>query len=60
MINVGIMQGRLSPPTDGKYQSFPKYSWKDEFFKAQQCSLYSIEWIFEADDHEKNPISTDE
>jgi len=58
MINIGIMQGRLSPPTDGKFQSFPKYSWKDEFFKAQKCGLHSIEWIFEADDHEKNPIST--
>lgn len=58
MNKIGIMQGRLSPPTDGKFQSFPKYSWKDEFYKAQKIGLNNIEWIFEADEWEKNPIST--
>jgi L-ribulose-5-phosphate 3-epimerase len=58
MSRIGIMQGRLSPPTDGKFQSFPKYSWKDEFYRAQEAGLKSIEWIFEADEWEKNPISS--
>lgn len=58
MNSIGIMQGRLSPPTDGKFQSFPKYSWKEEFYKAEKCGLKSIEWIFELDESEKNPIST--
>jgi L-ribulose-5-phosphate 3-epimerase len=57
---IGIMQGRLSSPTDGKFQSFPKYTWREEFHKARNCGLKSIEWIFEADEHEKNPISSDE
>jgi len=60
MTKIGIMQGRLSLPTDGKFQSFPKYSWEEEFYKAQRCGLKSIEWIFEYDESEKNPISNDE
>lgn len=57
---IGIMQGRLSPPTDGKFQSFPKYTWREEFFKAILADLKSIEWIFEADAWTKNPIATDD
>jgi L-ribulose-5-phosphate 3-epimerase len=57
---IGIMQGRLSLPTEGKFQSFPKYTWKEEFYKAKNCGLKSIEWIFEADEYEKNPLSSDE
>lgn len=53
------MQGRLSPPTDGKFQSFPKYSWREEFDKALKSGLKSIEWIFEADQWENNPIASD-
>lgn len=59
MNRIGIMQGRLSLPTDGKFQSFPKYTWEEEFYKAKKCGLRSIEWIFEADEHEKNPLSSD-
>jgi L-ribulose-5-phosphate 3-epimerase len=58
-IQIGIMQGRLSKPTDGKFQSFPKYTWKEEFFSAREAGLSNIEWIFEADEWQKNPISTD-
>lgn len=53
------MQGRLSPPTEGKFQSFPKYTWEEEFKKAANCGLKSIEWIFEADENENNPLSSD-
>lgn len=59
MSRIGIMQGRLSPPTDGKLQSFPKYTWREEFQKARIAGLRSIEWIFEADEWEKNPIASD-
>lgn len=59
MKRIGIMQGRLSPPTNGKFQSFPKYSWEEEFRKAESCGLKSIEWIFEADNHDQNPLSSD-
>ncbi|MBN2012331.1 sugar phosphate isomerase/epimerase [candidate division KSB1 bacterium] len=60
MNDIGIMQGRLSPPTNGKFQSFPKYTWRDEFHKSRECDLTIIEWIFEADEWEKNPISSDD
>jgi L-ribulose-5-phosphate 3-epimerase len=58
--SVGIMQGRLSPPAAGKIQSFPKSNWRDEFFKAKECKLDFIEWIFEAEEWEKNPLSGEE
>jgi len=57
MKKISIMQGRLSKPTKGKIQSFPKNTWEQEFEKAKQAGLKGIEWIFEADEWEKNPIS---
>ena len=60
MRKTGIMQGRLSPPTEGKFQSFPKFSWREEFHKASKAGLKSIEWIFEADEWEENPISSND
>lgn len=54
------MQGRLSIPSEGKIQSFPKNNWAQEFEKAKQVGLKGIEWIFEADKWEKNPISSDD
>lgn len=52
------MQGRLSEPLEGKIQSFPKFTWREEFEKAILAGLTSIEWIFEADEWEKNPLSS--
>ena len=60
MIKISIMQGRLSKPSNGKIQSFPKESWKQEFFNAKLANLRGIEWIFEEDEWEKNPIASDE
>ncbi|MDQ7816756.1 MAG: sugar phosphate isomerase/epimerase family protein [Melioribacteraceae bacterium] len=56
---IGIMQGRLSEPLNGKIQSFPKTTWQEEFDKAVAAGLNAIEWIFEADEWEKNPISSE-
>ena len=28
---IGVMQGRLSPPINNRIQAFPKNNWKDEF-----------------------------
>ena len=33
----GIMQGRLSPPEDGRFQSFPRNSWREEFRRAHEA-----------------------
>jgi len=48
MRTFGIMQGRLSPPEDGRFQSFPRKSWRDEFARARTAGLDYIEWIHDA------------
>jgi hexulose-6-phosphate isomerase len=44
----GIMQGRLSPPEDGRFQSFPRNFWREEFARASAAGLDYIEWIHDA------------
>ncbi|MGE5373169.1 MAG: sugar phosphate isomerase/epimerase family protein [Solirubrobacterales bacterium] len=56
---IGIMQGRLLPPSDGKIQSFPAARWTEEFELARQAGLHCIEWIYEKPNEEKNPVRTD-
>src|SRR5258706_1915757 len=56
---IGIMQGRLSPRPQGKLQAFPWASYADEFPKAARLGFHSIEWIFEAERWEQNPLWTD-
>ena len=50
---IGIMQGRLSEPTNNQIQSFPQDTWKTEFEKAHQCGFQMLEWIF---DDISNPL----
>ena len=52
---IGFMQGRLSKPTDGKIQSFPKNSWENEFYLAKKTGFELIEWIID-EDLKSNPI----
>ena len=56
---MGIMQGRLSPPVDGKIQAFPLAHWAEEFSVAAAVGLSSIEWILESP-LPTNPLWTDE
>jgi L-ribulose-5-phosphate 3-epimerase len=58
-LRVGVIQGRLSPRPSGKLQEFPWRSWREEFPKAARLGFHSIEWIFEADRFEENPLWTD-
>jgi L-ribulose-5-phosphate 3-epimerase len=57
---IGIMQGRLSPPEGGRFQSFPRGSWRDEFARAQEAGLDYIEWIYDAFGASVNPIVSNE
>ena len=41
----GVMQGRLSPPEDGRFQSFPRAGWREELAKAKAAGFSYIEWI---------------
>ena len=52
----GIMQGRLLPKYQGRYQAHPVGYWRDEFPIASQLGLDSIEFILDHNDAEKNPL----
>ncbi len=56
----GIMQGRLAPPEDGRFQSFPRSAWRDELPRAREAGLDYIEWIHDDYDKGANPIFTPE
>ena len=60
MLPIGIMQGRLLPKINGRFQCFPSERWRDEFPLAQQAGLQLIEWIYEVYGSERNPLTTDE
>jgi L-ribulose-5-phosphate 3-epimerase len=53
---IGIMQGRLSPPLHGRIQSFPAGTWQAEFPRASEAGLQAIEWIYDVEDADSNPI----
>lgn len=61
-VRIGIMQGRLLPPIDGRIQAFPRERWKDEFPLAQKLGFDSIEFIFGGKESEihKHPLITGE
>lgn len=56
MNEIGIMQGRLSPPVQGRLQSFPWSSWEAEFALARDCGFDAIEWLFEEPRAFDNPL----
>ena len=59
MTQYGIMQGRLSPPEDGRFQSFPRNSWREELPRAREAGLSYIEWIYDDFGASANPLTTD-
>src|SRR5438132_8228951 len=52
------MQGRLSPPPADRIQAFPWTSWEEEFPRARTLGFDCIEWVFEDERFEANPIWT--
>ena len=52
------MQGRLSPPLNGKIQAFPWDTWEAEFALAGDIGFDEIEFIFESERHDTNPLFT--
>jgi hexulose-6-phosphate isomerase len=57
---IGIMQGRLSPPEDGRFQSFPRNSWREEIVRAHEVGVRYIEWIYDDYGASVNPIATED
>lgn len=60
MSRVAIMQGRLLPPQDGRFQCFPAARWREEFAAASAAHLDAIEWIYDLQGADANPIATDD
>lgn len=58
MTRIGIMQGRLGPPVEGRFQSFPRGRWREEFPRAAEAGLDCIEWIHDGFGLEENPLAT--
>lgn len=55
---IGIMQGRLLPPLEGRVQAFPASRWRDEFDLAARLGIRAIEWIYEEANESRNPLAT--
>lgn len=55
---LGIMQGRLSPPIDGRIQAFPANGWREELDRCHALGLTCLEWVFERPNLERNPLTS--
>jgi hexulose-6-phosphate isomerase len=59
MRRIAIMQGRLGPIEDGRFQCFPRTRWREEFADAAAAGLDAIEWIYDLYGADVNPLATD-
>ncbi len=57
-MKLGIIQGRLSEPTEG-FQDTPS-NWEKEFNLLPELGLNHVEWIVTKESFENNPIFTEE
>jgi len=53
---LGVMQGRLLPKYQGRYQAHPVGYWQEEFEIAKKLNLDLIEFILDYTEPEKNPL----
>jgi L-ribulose-5-phosphate 3-epimerase len=53
---IGVMQGRLLPKYQGRYQAHPIGYWQQEFEIAKKLGLDCIEFILDYNDAGKNPL----
>lgn len=56
---IGVMQGRLLPKYQGRYQAHPVGYWQQEFSICQDVGLDCIEFIVDRNDIQKNPLLQD-
>ena len=55
-ITLGVMQGRLLPKYQGRYQAHPLGYWQDEFPLAAELGLKNIEFILDFNEVYQNPL----
>lgn len=53
---IGVMEGRLLPKYQGRYQAHPVGYWQDEFPRTAELGLSCIEFILDFNDAEANPL----
>ncbi len=56
MWSIGIMQGRLTAPKGRGIQFFPFDNWREEFNIAREVGLDEIEFIFDYENYQENPL----
>ncbi len=56
---IGVIQGRLVPKYQGRYQAHPIGSWQKEFDIAREVGLDTIEFILDYNDSSNNPLLRD-
>lgn len=56
----GVMQGRLLPQYQGRYQAHPVGYWQQEFKVAKSLGLDAIEFILDFNDVLLNPLMSDQ
>ena len=54
-MKMGLMQGRLTKPTNGHIQEFPT-NWQEEFSVLRDCGLIGVEWLITKNRALDNPI----
>lgn len=57
---IGIMQGRLVLPKGRGIQFFPFEEWQEEFKSASKIQVDEIDFIFDLDRYQENPLWTEE
>jgi L-ribulose-5-phosphate 3-epimerase len=55
---IGVMQGRLSARPENRLQAFPHQTWPEEFAQAKRLGFSYLEWIYEAERAQENPIAS--
>lgn len=56
--SLGVMQGRLLPKFQGRYQAHPVGHWHEEFYLASDLGLNCIEFILDYNGVDSNPLFT--
>lgn len=57
---IGIMQGRLTMPKGRGIQFFPFKEWQEEFYLAFKIKIDEIDFIFDLERYQENPLWTDD
>ena len=55
-LNLGFMQGRLTPMKNGVIQEFPAENWENEILCAAKLGFSLIEWTIDYWNFEENPV----